>query len=172
MRLALGTGSEGKDRLLTSLHKLDADRLNAASLDLLLHVPVNLVWLLHGVDLDDASLSLELIDDWHASIDKGLEALLDRVDVVVGTSGVPRSISMTSLPGTAGKITGGVSDICGTSLVVSLASRSSAAVSSVIAGGGEDCSADSDTDAPMSVSTEVSPRCEVSLRIAVTFSVL
>ena len=62
---------------------------------------------------------------------------------------------MTSLPGTAGKITGGVSDICGTSLVVSLASRSSAAVSSVIAGGGEDCSADSDTDAPMSVSTEM-----------------
>ena len=94
MRLALetrkscaaqGTGSEGKDRFLTSLYKLNADRLNAASLDLLLHIPVNLVRLLHSVDFDDAALRLELVDDWHASIDKGLESLLDRLHVIVGT---------------------------------------------------------------------------------------
>jgi hypothetical protein len=71
---------------LCGLNELQADRLNAPRLDLLLHVLVDLIGLLNSVDLDDTPLRLELVDNGHAGVDEGLEALLDRLDVVVGTT--------------------------------------------------------------------------------------
>jgi hypothetical protein len=41
---------------------------------------------LDSVNLDNTPLRLELIDNGHAGVDKGLEALLDRLDIVVSTT--------------------------------------------------------------------------------------
>jgi len=72
-----------KELCVLRLHKLELDGLNTPLGKELLDISVDLVRVPLGVDLDYPALLLKLVDHGHARFDKGAEALLDRLEVVV-----------------------------------------------------------------------------------------